>query len=107
MHFSFISSLIGVPFDRMNNSLTIFRCAATDRYNVTCHNVDVYMHGTDMLLANNYIKCHVVCRCSDCLDTDDVCGWCVVNKECSGTAQDCTSTSNFLIVRLCGHVTIM
>ncbi len=33
MHFSFISSLIGVPFDRTDNSLTVIRCAATDRYN--------------------------------------------------------------------------
>ncbi len=34
-------------------------------------------------------------RCSDCLDTDNVCGWCVVNKECSGTAQGGTNISNF------------
>ena len=32
MHFSFVSSLVGIPFDTADNALTIFNCAAGSRY---------------------------------------------------------------------------
>ena len=32
VHFSFVSSLVGVPFDRTDNALTIFRCGTAGRY---------------------------------------------------------------------------
>ena len=32
MHFSFVSSLVGIPFDTADIALTIFSCAAASRY---------------------------------------------------------------------------
>ena len=32
MHFSFVSSLVGIPFDTADNALTIFNCTAGSRY---------------------------------------------------------------------------
>ena len=32
MHFSFVSSLVNMPFDRTDNATTIYRCNATNRY---------------------------------------------------------------------------
>ena len=32
MHFSFVSSLVNVPFDRTDYALTLYRCNATNRY---------------------------------------------------------------------------
>ena len=32
MQFSFVSSLVGLPFDTTNNALTIHRCAAATTY---------------------------------------------------------------------------
>ena len=37
--------------------------------------------------------------CSECLQTDNACGWCVYDKVCSGTSAPCVNgTDNFLQV---------
>ena len=32
LHFSFVSSLVNVSFDRIEKALTLYRCNATNRY---------------------------------------------------------------------------
>ena len=36
--------------------------------------------------------------CSQCLQTDNACGWCIYNKVCSGTPALCTSETNWFQV---------
>ena len=31
--------------------------------------------------------------CSQCLQTNNACGWCIYNKVCSGTADPCLSVN--------------
>ena len=37
IHFSFLSSLLNVPFDTANNALTIYRCGSATQYVTTCY----------------------------------------------------------------------
>ena len=48
---------------------------------------------------------HVLTRsCSQCLQTDNACGWCIYNKVCSGTPAPCTNETNwFQVSCLCIH----
>ena len=36
--------------------------------------------------------------CSQCLQTDNACGWCIYNKVCSGTPAPCASGTNWFQV---------
>ena len=42
-----------------------------------------------------YVSTH---SCSQCLQTDNACGWCIYNKVCSGTPAPCTSGTNWFQV---------
>ena len=86
MHFSFQSSLSGVPFDTTDNALTIFRCSSALQY-VSVINNSNNMHGID------------VHRCAECLETGSVCGWCEISSICSGLPQDCINTAYFMQVK--------
>ena len=36
--------------------------------------------------------------CSQCLQTDNACGWCIYNKECSAISGRCTNETNWFQV---------
>ena len=59
--------------------------------------------GRYMLVIQLYYDCiHVLIlySCSQCLQTNNTCGWCIYNKICSGTATPCVNgTENYLQVR--------
>ncbi len=38
--------------------------------------------------------------CTECVGTDDACGWCIYNKLCRGTADDCTDSSETYWLRV-------
>ena len=84
---SFISSLIQIPFSTSISALTVYQCGATTRYQIsrrTCILILFFKHA---------------CSCSECLQTDNACGWCIYNKVCSGTPDPCISgTDNYLQV---------
>ncbi len=42
----------------------------------------------------------VACRCTECMQTNNACGWCTMNKLCRGTNNDCMNSSNFLQVTI-------
>ena len=42
--------------------------------------------------------------CSQCLQTNNACGWCIYSKVCSGTATPCNSgTDTFVQVTMCSY----
>ena len=42
--------------------------------------------------------------CSQCLQTDNACGWCIYNKVCSGTPAPCTDEANWFQVSNTWHL---
>ncbi len=38
--------------------------------------------------------------CTECVSTDDACGWCNYNKLCSGTADGCTDSNETYWLRV-------
>lgn len=51
-------------------------------------------------------SCYLIYRCSDCLQTENPCGWCMNNKLCRGTAADCITPPSFLQVWKIAHCDI-
>ncbi|XP_064398640.1 plexin-A2-like [Halichondria panicea] len=45
-------------------------------------------------------NCSAGKSCKDCLESNSPCGWCNLNKQCSGTATLCKNTSHFLQVSI-------
>ena len=86
IHFSFLSSLLNVPFDTANNALTIYRCGSATQY------VTTYYHTSSKYI---YILLY---RCSDCLPAGSACGWCIISSICSGLSSDCLAVNNFMQV---------
>ncbi|XP_064398643.1 plexin-A2-like isoform X2 [Halichondria panicea] len=43
-------------------------------------------------------RCSAGESCKDCLGLDSPCGWCNLNKQCSGTSAPCRNVSHFLQV---------
>lgn len=54
--------------------------------------VDLMIHGISIMTT--------LISCSDCLQTNNVCGWCVYSKVCSGMAAVCVEDEHFLQVML-------
>ncbi|XP_064398639.1 plexin-A2-like [Halichondria panicea] len=66
INLGFQSSLFNEPFDITNQALTIYKCSAGE-------------------------------SCKDCLGLNSSpCGWCNLNKQCSGTSVPCRNASHFL-----------
>ena len=57
-----------------------------------------------------YYDCNVMHSCSECLQTENICGWCIYNKLCNGTPTLCQNETGFLQVttqcqcKLCDYV---
>ena len=86
-NFSFVSSKLGIPFATNVGALTVTKCASAARY----VKVALMLH----VCVNGKYFSH---SCSQCLQTDNACGWCIYNKVCSGTSAPCTSETNWLQV---------
>ena len=100
--FSFVSSEVGIPFATNEGALTVTRCASAARYIYAFFLVTL----SKLCLCEWNIHIHVVWvhvpthSCSQCLQTDNVCGWCIYNKVCSGIPAPCTNETNWFQVSL-------
>ena len=90
--FSFVSSVVGVPFATIVNALTVTRCESADRYVVWLFYL---MHTYPGGVSEGYSH-----SCSQCLQTNNACGWCIYNNVCSGTPAPCTNETNWYQVSL-------
>ena len=86
--FSFVSSVVGIPFATNPNALTVTRCELASRY--------VWK------IAHPFWWCELSYShsCSQCLQTNNACGWCIYNKVCSGTPAPCSNETNWYQVSL-------
>ena len=89
--FSFVSSAVGVPFATSISALTVTRCGSATRY------VLQFLFGAHHPASVSEGYSH---SCSQCLQTDNACGWCIYNKVCSGTPAPCTNETNWYQVSL-------
>ena len=108
MDFSFVSSNTGVPFATNMGALTVTRCESAARYIIMCSSYSI--NDTCLWEWNTHVHVVYICivwvhvpthySCSQCLQTDNACGWCIYNKVCSGTPAPCTNETSWLQVSL-------
>ena len=91
INLGFQSSLFNEPFDITNQALVIYNCSAGKRYH--------HFSNSQAIWCLKNWPSFPFYSCKDCLGLNSPCGWCNLNKQCSGTSAPCRNASHFLQVR--------
>ena len=75
-------------------------------FSIALHIPGLYIYVALLLYSSNY-SFIPACSCSSCLSSNNLCGWCLYDKKCASSSDQCRVSTDWINVSSTSIISVM